>query len=228
LGASGQVEALQNNMVRLAGGRFSMGSEERETEKPLHPVDLEPFEIAATPVTQSQYEEIMKNNPSRFKDPDSPVECVSWNDATRFCKKLSTRTKQNFTLPSEAQWEYACRVGTTTSFCFGDNDDVLDEYAWYDKNSENRTHPVAKKKPNPWGLYDMHGNVWEWCLDKWHDSYKEAPANGSAWVDEQGLARVVRGGSWSHASVLCRSASRYYLTPDDRFSDVGFRVVRTP
>jgi formylglycine-generating enzyme required for sulfatase activity len=179
------IRELLGGMVRVPAGTFRMGGDEGDDEKPTHLVTLAPFEIGATPVTQAQYEAVTGINPSHFKDPDSPVESVSWEDAMAFCKKLGEREKCTFTLPAEAQWEYACRAGSPKRFCFGDNDDGLDEYAWYDKNSEGRTHPVAKKKPNAWGLYDMHGNVWEWCGDWYSDTYYQDGAmdnpTGPAW-----------------------------------------------
>jgi formylglycine-generating enzyme required for sulfatase activity len=222
----GFVRELRANIVRLPGGKFTMGGEEFDDEKPVQEVTLSAFEISATPVTQAQYEAVMRDNPSHFIDPDSPVECVSWEDAMAFCKKLSREEGRTYTLPSEAQWEYACRAGRTTRFCFGDNDDGLDEYGWYAKNSEGRTHPVARKKPNPWELYDMHGNVWEWCLDSWHGNYKGALTDGSAWEDPESAFRVLRGGSWSSNPIYCRSANRNPLTPGHRLHHVGFRVVR--
>ena len=170
-GLADLIGGLQGNMVRIPAGTFMMGSEENDSEKPVHEVTLSAFEISATPVTQAQYEAVMGDNPSHFKDPDNPVENVSWDDAMKFCEKLKQRTGQEFMLPSEAQWEYACRAGSSSKYCFGDAEEELGDYAWYDKNSEGRTHPAGRKKPNAWGLYDMHGNVWEWCQDWWADNY---------------------------------------------------------
>jgi formylglycine-generating enzyme required for sulfatase activity len=147
-----------------------------------------------------------------------------------FCQRLSKMTGQQYTLPSEAQWEYACRAGSISRYCFGDNDSLLGDYAWYDKNSENKTHPVGRKKPNNWGLYDMHGNVWEWCKDQWYGNYEGAPADGSAWKDDdsKGSDRVVRGGSWSSSAEDCRCSSRHGFDPDDRYGHLGFRVTLVP
>ena len=177
-------------------------------------------------VTQEQYEAVMGTNPSMFKGPENPVEQVSWNDAVEFCKKLSTKTGKMVRLPTEAQWEYACRAGSKTAFGYGDDADYsnLGDYAWYTNNSESKTHPVGQKKPNAWGLYDMHGNVWEWCSD-WHaESYANAKT-----TDPQGPGsgthRVVRGGGWCNDPQGCRSAFRFRLTPDRRDYNIGFRVA---
>jgi len=151
------------------------------------------------------------------------VETVSWDDATEFCKKLSEKTRQAVRLPTEAEWEYACRAGSKTRFCFGDADEGLGDYAWYRANSGRTTHPVGQKKPNAWGLYDMHGNVWEWCAD-WYGDYP----NGAV-TDPQGPAsgtyRVLRGGAWRGNSDFCRSANRGSGTPGGRSRIFGFRVV---
>lgn len=224
----GFIRELQANMVRVPGGKFTMGSEELIIERPVHEVTLKSFEISATAVTQAQYEAVMGNNPSYFIEPDCPVECVSWEEAMAFCERLSEKEGRSYALPSEAQWEYACRAGSTTRFCYGDDDNGLGEYAWYKQNSAGRTHPVAEKKPNAWGLYDMHGNVWEWCQDSWHDNYKGAPTDGSAWGEPVDALRVLRGGSWSNLAQRCRSAFRNNNTPADRSHNIGFRVVRTP
>ncbi|MBI4556069.1 MAG: SUMF1/EgtB/PvdO family nonheme iron enzyme [Candidatus Hydrogenedentes bacterium] len=222
------IGRLQQNMVLIPAGKFRMGSAEDDSEQPIRTVTLGAFEIGATPVTQVQYEAVMEDNPSYFKGPDNPVERVSWDDAIAFCKKLSERTQEQFTLPTEAQWEYACRAGSNTRYCFGDSEKELPDYAWYRKNSEGHSHPVGRKKPNVWGLYDMHGNVWEWCYDLWHGNYKRAPRDGSAWLKPAGPYRALRHGSWGDGPMRCRSASRSYGTPGDRDTYVGFRVARTP
>jgi formylglycine-generating enzyme required for sulfatase activity len=179
--------------------------------------------VGVTEVTQAQYEAVMGTNPSHFKGATNPVEEVTWNDATEFCKKLSEKTRQAVRLPTEAEWEYACRAGGNTGFSFGDADDRLGDYAWYRANSGDTTHPVAQKKPNAWGLYDMHGNVWEWCAD-WYGDYPKG-----AVTDPQGpaagTARVLRGGGWSSDPTYCRSALRRGSSPGRRSGDFGFRVV---
>jgi formylglycine-generating enzyme required for sulfatase activity len=191
-------------MVSLPAGQFTMGSDERDNEKPQHQVKVTSFAIGKYPVTQAQYQAVMGTNPSHFKNnPQNPVENVSWNDAKAFCQKLSEITGKTYRLPTEAEWEYACRAGTTTDYYFGDNDNQLGDYAWYDGNSNNTTHPVGQKKPNAWGLYDMSGNVWEWCADT-----------------------CLRGGSWGYFPDFCRSAIRRPGNRrDHRYGNFGFRVV---
>jgi formylglycine-generating enzyme required for sulfatase activity len=213
LGAAGAMK-----LVLIRPGKFMMG----ETE--THEVTLsKPFYMGTTTVTQAQYEAIMGNNPSLFKGPTNPVESVLWNEAEDFCKKLSAKTHQVVRLPTEAEWEYACRAGTKTAFSFGDDATALGDYAWYAGNSGGTTHPVGQKKPNAWGLYDMHGNVWEWCAD-WHADYPK-----QAVTDPQGPGsgpyRVVRGGSYRYGPVNCRSGNRAYYAPVDRDINCGFRVV---
>jgi formylglycine-generating enzyme required for sulfatase activity len=164
----------------------------------------------------------MGTNPSRFRNnPQNPVEQVSWNDAQAFCQKLSQITGKTYRLPTEAEWEYACRAGTTTCYYFGDDANQLGDYAWYDGNSQGTTHPVGQKKPNVWGLYDMSGNVWEWCEDNWYDNYIEAPDDGSAQS-----RKCLRGGSWVDGPHTCRSAVRIFrYRRDYRYDIFGFRVV---
>jgi len=224
------IRQLQENMVHIEGGTFEMGSTQSGDEQPVHGVTLEGFAMGAMPVTQAQYEAVMGSNPSKFMGPDRPVDSVSWDQAGEFCRELSKKTGQQYALPSEAQWEYACRAGNRGRYCFGDEESQLGEYAWYEKNSDGSTQPVGKKKPNRWGLYDMHGNVWEWCEDTWHNSYEGAPSDGSAWVDEEkGEYRVYRGGCWDGGAWYCRCACRRRSwIPDCRVSDVGFRLVLAP
>jgi len=193
-------------------------------EKPAHDVTLtKPFYMCQYEVTQEQYQQVMGVNPSHFKGVNLPVEQVSWDDATEFCKKLSEKTGQIMRLPTEAEWEYACRAGTMTTYYTGDTDADLDKAAWSFANSKNTTHPVGQKAANAWGLHDMHGNVWEWCQD-WFDQYKPEAA-----VDPQGPPqgdyRVLRGGCWAHAPAHCRSARRFGFHPGYRSASVGFRVV---
>jgi formylglycine-generating enzyme required for sulfatase activity len=184
------------------------------------------FSIGKYPVTQAQWQAVMGNNPSEFKGENNPVESVSRKDIVRFCEILSDRTGKAFRLPSEAEWEYAARAGTTTRYSFGDDEGLLEQYAWYKKNSQHQTHPVGEKKPNDWGLYDMYGNVWEWCEDAWHNDYQQdAPVDGHAWDNgSQGLG-VVRGGSYFDSNDGCRSARRISSDPNSSHSNIGFRVV---
>jgi formylglycine-generating enzyme required for sulfatase activity len=229
--------------VLIPAGKFDMGSNLSPVdvlnefggelryyrdEHPQHPVEItKPFYLQTTVLTQGQWNSVMENIPSSFKDcgDDCPVETVSWNDAQKFIDKLNQLEKtKNYRLPTEAEWEYACRSGTTTEFSFGDVLDELDEYAWHRDNSRMQSHPVGKKKPNVWGLYDMHGNVWEWCQD-WYGDY---PSNSV--VDpkgaEKGKGRVLRGGSYCHLAKDLRSAKRRQSNTAFRKDYVGFRVAR--
>jgi formylglycine-generating enzyme required for sulfatase activity len=214
-------------LIHIPAGKFTMGSDKYENEKPPHEVSVPGFYIGKFQITQKQWQAVMGKNPSHFKGDDLPVEKVSWHDAQEFCEKLRAMTGKAFRLSSEAEWEYACRAGTT-----GDYAGNLDAMAWYDENSDSKTHPVGQKKPNAFGLYDMHGNVWEWCEDVWHDDYNDAPKDGSAWMDggEQ-ILRVLRGGSCNYFARDCRAAYRFDNSPDDHFDHIGFRCVisaRTP
>jgi formylglycine-generating enzyme required for sulfatase activity len=217
----------------IPSGKFMMGSpkdekDRRENEGPQHEVTIsKPFYMGACQVTQEQYEQIMGKNPSRFKEAHNPVEHVSWGDAVEFCKALSKKTGKTVSLPTEAQWEYACRAGSKTRFSYADDNAyaALGDYAWYMKNSEGKTHPVGLKKPNDWGLYDMHGNVWEWCSDWYDKDYYSAKANDR---DPQGpasgICRVLRSGSCVCCPLGCRSAFRRGLSPDTQLNIIGFRV----
>jgi formylglycine-generating enzyme required for sulfatase activity len=216
-------------MVLVPGGSFLMGSPENETghsdkEKPRRRVTVGDFYIGKYEVTQAQWRAVMGGNPSHFKGDDLPVENVSWNDAKEFCRRLSEMTGAKYRLPTEAEWEYACRAKTDGAHA-GD----LDAMAWYGNILDVKTHPVGRKQPNAFGLYDMHGNVWEWCEDDWHKSYENAPNDGSAWVDKpkRGAYRVVRGGDWNDNAVICRSANRSADAPGSSLAAfLGFRVVR--
>ncbi|WP_375506991.1 SUMF1/EgtB/PvdO family nonheme iron enzyme [uncultured Nostoc sp.] len=228
------------DMVEILAGSFKMGSPPAENgrtkaEEPQHTVNVPAFVIGKFQVTQEQYNQIMGSNPSKFPTAKRPVERVSWNDAVNFCEKLSEKTKRKYRLPSEAEWEYACRAGTTTSFHFGET--ITTELANYNGNYTYASEPKGKFRrgttevksfpPNAFGLYDMHGNVWEWCQDTWHDSYKGAPSDGSAWIDNASQYQVLRGGSWISDPKNCRSASRNfnYGAERDYVNNVGFRVV---
>jgi len=169
----------------------------------------------------------MGSNPSHFNNggDDCPVEQVSWDDAQEFIRKLNQKEgADNYRLPTEAEWEYACRAGSTTAYCFGDDESRLKEYAWYDKNSDSKTHPVGLLKPNAWGLYDMHGNVWEWCQD-WYGDYPSDAATDPIGATV-GSYRVLRGGSWSYFARYCRAAYRDAYSPGGRRNYYGFRLVR--
>jgi formylglycine-generating enzyme required for sulfatase activity len=237
----------------IPAGEFYMGSEESVVEKPVHKVKINnPFYLGTYPVTQAEWKAVMgdNNNPSDFKGDDLPVEQVSWDDVQEFIKKLNEEEgTDKYRLPSEAEWEYACRAGTTTRYSFGDDESKLGDYGWYAENSGSRspkkgdhfgydeddliknrwkgkTHSVGQKKPNPWGLYDMHGNVWEFVQDGWHDSYDGAPTDGSAWESGDGADLVILGGGWYNNAGSCRSANRDCYVPGDRSSDLGFRLLQ--
>ena len=234
--------------VLIQAGSFMMGSnigfeetarkyggDEKvyKAEHSQHEVTIsDPFYLQATAVTQGQWKKVMGDNPSYFEEcgDGCPVDMVSWDDAQDFITKLNEmdRADNQYRLPTEAQWEYACRAGTTTEYSYGDNIGKLNEYAWYTDNSEEKTHPVGQKEPNAWGLYDMHGNVWEWVEDDWHDSYDGSPDDGRAWVDDpRGARRVMRGGSWGNNAHDCRSAYRLGYGPGNRYGSVGFRLSRS-
>ena len=200
------------------------------SEHPAHPVTLtQPFYMGKFAVTQEQYQAVIGTNPSNFIGKDNPVEQVSWDDAQAFCKKLTEQTNQTVRLPAEAEWEFACRAGTTTTYHSGDLVADLARVAWYAANSWGTTHPVGQKEANAFGLYDMHGNVWQWCEDGWDENYyTNSPAE-----DPQGPAHgtsVLRGGSWLNDPMYCRSAYRdaYWLDPYGRSRNFGFRVVVRP
>jgi formylglycine-generating enzyme required for sulfatase activity len=220
-------------MVSLPAGQFLMGSPDSDSdadksEKPPRQVNVNSFAIGKYPVTQAQYEAVMGTNPSHFSNnPQNPVEMVNWNDAQAFCQKLSQITGKTYRLPTEAEWEYACRAGTTTRYYFGDDAGQLGDYAWHKRNSQDKTHPVGQKKPNAWGLHDMIGNVWEWCEDDWHDNYIGAPTDGSAWINnnDNDYRSLLRGGSWYFYPYSCRSACRYYFSRRGYLVNSGFRVV---
>ena len=237
-GQAWTVPDLNLEMVYIRPGTFTMGSpvteQGRNDDEIQHTVILtEGFWLGKTVVTQAQWEAVMGGNPSKFKNAgrDAPVEQVSWDDAMQFCRKLTERERQaghlpeghEYTLPTEAQWEYACRAGTTGPFA-GNGD--LDSMGWYNQNSGNTTHPVAQKQPNAWGLYDMHGNVWEWCRD-WYGHYPGGSVTDPT-GPSSGSDRVLRGGSWYSGAAYCRSADRYWFSPGDRYIILGFRLALAP
>jgi len=223
-------------LVLIPAGSFMMGSPDSDPdasslEKPPHEVTItKPFYLGKYEVTQDQWEAVMGSNPSRRKGRQNPVEIVSWNDCQTFISKLNERSASNgvkFGLPTEAQWEYACRAGTTTRFSFGDDTAALGEYAWYDANSDHRTHPVGQKKPNAWGLYDMHGNVSEWCADWYGGDYYQQSAKDDPSGPSAGEYRMLRGGSYHKQPGDVRSANRIGNRPVFRATIFGFRVART-
>jgi len=220
---------VKMEMVLIPAGEFEMGSNDQQSEKPIHKVKISrPFYMGKYVITQAQYDKVMGNNPRNFKGENLPVEKVSYEDADGFCKGASKLTGKSIRLPTEAELEFACRAGTKTNFNMGDDDAALEQAGWFKGNSEDKTHPVGQKKPNAWSLYDMHGNVWQWCQD-WYgeDYYVKAPAEDPR-GPTQGARRVLRGGSWLSSPVYCRSAARGMYDPGGRGVDVGFRVVVVP
>jgi formylglycine-generating enzyme required for sulfatase activity len=227
------VNSVGMEFVQIQPGVFQMGSPENEPghygNETQHKVRItKPYSLQTTEVTQAQYQRVMGSNPSFFKGDDLPVEEVYWEDANTFCKKLSELPEEKaagrvYRLPTEAEWEYACRAGGTEAYSFGGAVASLGNYCWYHGNSGGKTHPVGQKKPNAWGLYDMHGNVWEWCAD-WYavnTTGEEADPSGPA----SGSGRVGRGGSWSDDAGDCRSADRNRRSPGFRYYFLGFRVA---
>jgi formylglycine-generating enzyme required for sulfatase activity len=264
-------ETTRLDMIQIPGGSFLMGQTESEREElirqvgeedyqtyyanelPQHFVTVPTFFLARTPITQAQWRAVagydrmaqeLDPDPSEFKGDNRPVEQVSWDDATEFCRRLSQHTGRTYRLPSEAEWEYACRAGTTTPFHYGETlRGELANYCAQDREISGKlyqgtygrgllgqyreeTSDVGQFPANDWGLYDMHGNVWEWCEDDWHPNYEGAPQDGSAWLDKNQTEKnkLLRGGSWLNFPRLCRSACRDYFTRAYRNYYVGFRV----
>jgi len=217
--------------VLIQPGLFMMGSEDGyDNEKPVHKVEITiPYYLSRYPITQLQWEGVMGQNPSEFKGTERPVERISWRDVQAFLKRLK-QGEDVYRLPTEAEWEYACPAGTTTAYSFGDDANELDEYACYGKNSNRSTQPVGQKKPNPWGLYDMHGNVWEWVQD-WYASDYYGQFQNLTDMDprgpENGARHVFRGGSWLNYARSLRSAKRDGLAPGYAYYRLGFRLLRT-
>ena len=216
-------------MVEVRGGTFRMGatseqgSDAYDGEKPVHSVTLSGYYIGKTEVTQALWKAVMGSNPSEFKGDDLPVERVSWYDCQEFIRELNALTGQNFRLPTEAEWEFACRGGNNSRGYKYSGSNYIDNVAWYDGNSEDKTHPVATKLPNELGLYDMSGNVWEWCSD-WNGKYSSgAQTNPKGPYD--GSYRVIRGGSWIFSVGYCRSSRRYNDIPMYRNYCFGLRLA---
>ena len=252
------IRGVNFELVRVPAGPFRMGSEAGDSdERPVHGVRInETFYMGKTEVTVRQFRAFTQATgykteaekgrwawnyawgfpivpghnrswlqPGFTQSEDNPAVCISWNDAAAFCRWLSKETGDYYRLPSEAEWEYACRAGS-------DSDDTADEIGWYRDNSGGATHPAAQKKPNAWGLYDMHGNAWEWCLDVWHCNYKGAPDDGDPWLKEDylpraAIRRVLRGGAWCRFDFEVSSTYRYRGTADFRSDGTGFRIVRS-
>ena len=225
------------DLVLVPGGSFMMGDDRHHPdEQPIHQVTIAPVYMGKYPITVAQYRSIMGDNLGTGIGADYPIEQINWDDAVEFCTKLSQQTGKEYTLPSEAQWEYACRATTTTPFHFGATitPDLVNYNGDYPYNgaekgeNRERTTPVGTFPPNAFGLHDMHGNVWEWCLDTYQPNYLTAPTDGTPVLDPGDSAkRVMRGGAWDYVAKACRSSVRCSLDPKLRMNGCGFRVVLT-
>ncbi len=221
------------DMIYVAGGSFRMGSEAEEAfdrEQPVHSVQVPDFHLGRFLVTQALWQAVMGENPSWLQGDDRPVEQVSWEDCHLFIDRLNAKTGKAYRLPTEAEWEYAARGGSLSEGYLYAGSDELEEVAWYGANSGNQSQPVGLKLPNELGIYDMSGNVLEWCEDDWHGSYEGAPADGSAWIDSgnRGTYRVCRGGHWLYSARRCRVSYRGHDSPGYRFNRLGFRLACSP
>jgi formylglycine-generating enzyme required for sulfatase activity len=227
---------VKMELVRIPAGEFVMGSPETEegrvaSEGPQHLVRIaRPFYLGKYEVTGAQWQAVMGENPSWYPGDQLPVNKVSRVECQDYCQRLSERVGRTVRLPTEAEWEYACRAGSTTAFSFGPSHDDLGTYGWYTENSRREPNPVGEKAPNPWGLYDIYGNVWEWCEDRYHPSYEGAPTDGSAWIstDNSKAAYILRGGSWFNPWPQLRSAYRFRRQGGLRSGYIGLRVVVQP
>ena len=237
------TNSIGMKLVLIPKGTFMMGSPEseqgRKEDENQHEVTIsKDYYLGVSEVTQGQYEKVMEKNPSHFQgaivgneNADLPVENVSWDDAVEYCKKLSELPDEKkvgrvYRLPTEAEWEYSCRAGSKTAYSFDDEEGLLSEYGWFRRNSSDRTHTVGLLEPNAWGLYDMHGNVWEWCSD-WYEEYPKGAVSDPTGAKE-GSLRVDRGGSWRYEAAVCRSAIRLRVNPSFRDDRSGFRVALSP
>jgi formylglycine-generating enzyme required for sulfatase activity len=228
------TNSMGMEFVLIPAGSFMMGSADNDSEadddeKPQHKVSIsKSFYLGKFEVTQSQWEAVMGSNPSEFKGRSNPVANVSWDDAQEFIKRLNANERHSrYRLPTEAEWEYAARAGSTSAYSFGDDTRQLVGYAWYLNNSKWKTWPVGQMQPNARGLYDMHGNVWEWVQDWYDDEYYSRSPGTDPKGPSSGSYRVYRGGGWGDSTRNCRSAARQYA-PDDRYSDLGFRLALSP
>jgi formylglycine-generating enzyme required for sulfatase activity len=223
-------------LVYLPGGTFTMGSSAAEVgrndaEGPLHEVTIKPFLMGKFEVSQWQWKAIMGLSRSRFDQCGDycPVEEVSWKDAQEFVQRLKVTVGKEYRLPSEAEWEYAARAGKQSPWSFGESEVDLGQFAWYSENSQRSTHAVGKKLPNEFGLFDMHGNVWEWTADAWHENFVGAPSDAEPWTNGgDSNRRVIKGGSWNFSAKHHRAARRYWAGVMSRDGDIGFRIVRDP
>ena len=222
-GLSAELNKLINNMVYVSGGTFIMGGDESSDQTPTHSVTLSSYYICKYEVTQALWRAVMGSNPSKFKGDNLPVEQVSWNDCQTFINRLNNYTGRNFRLPTEAEWEFAARGGNYSRHYKYSGSNYISDVAWYCDNSGNRTHPVGTKQANELGLYDMSGNVWEWCSDRYgsYSSYSQSNPTGAT----SGFGRVERGGNWCGLARYCCSSHRSYYAPGNSFDDLGLRLV---
>jgi len=233
----GRKAAGELMIKSIATGELMKGRNENPDEKPVHRVRIsKAFYLGIHEVTQGEWKSVMGTEPWKGKDNVKegaayPATCVSWDDAVEFCKKLSVREGRIYRLPTEAEWEYACRAGTTTAYSFDDNKDKLGDYAWFDENAEaigeEYAHRVGTKRANPWGLHDLHGNLWEYCNDRFDPHYyKDSPMTDPQ-GPRAGSSRVIRGGGWRSPARYCQSASRYDFSPGYQSVNIGFRVAHS-
>lgn len=224
---------IEENFVKLPQGIYLMGSELRENEQPIHEVEIA-YDIAMSKYLVTVEEYMLFAQATGVEMPEEkhvhlgvnvPIRRLTWLSAVAYCKWLSEREGKTFRLPTEAEWEYACRAGSYAKYCFGDDVSELGDYAWYKENSLKVTHDVGTKKANAWGLYDMHGNIWEWCSDRYAENYETVPNDGSAHMVRSEKGMVLRGGAWSAKPENLRSAVRINLGANSRNYFVGFRVV---
>jgi formylglycine-generating enzyme required for sulfatase activity len=227
------VNSIGIELRLIPAGTFSMGSAHGDAgEQPVHQVTISsPYYLGVTEVTNAQWKAVMRSTPSRWQSDSHPTEQVTWGEAVAFCEALSALPAERqagrvYRLPTEAEWEYACRAGTTTAYSFGDDESLLGDFAWFGDNARSQTTAVGQKKPNAWGLYDMHGNVWEWCSD-WYGDYGAA-ASIDPQGPAQGTVRVLRGGGWDFTAGDCRAARRFGVVPSKTFSNLGFRLALSP
>lgn len=222
-------------MVNIPAGKFMMGISPfsnidfSSSQKPQHVVQIQAFAIGKFEVTQEQYYSIMGINPSKFKGRTMPVDSISWDDAQTFVEKLSKKTGRRYRLPSESEWEYAARAGSTSDFFWGDDFKLVDQYAWYLSNSDKQPHPVGLKKPNRFGLYDMAGNLSEWVADSWSKDYTDAPTNGVARKTSDSRTdhvRIIRGSSYAGFHDSLSTASRDWTSKNDDNNEYGIRIAR--
>ena len=224
------IKKLREEMIHVPAGEFIMGAVPNDAsaqndEKPRHRVKISnAFFIGVTEVTQAQFEAVMGINPSRFKGADRPVENVTWNEAVEFCRRLSMKFNEIYRLPTEAEWEYACRAGTESVYFWGNA--FNEDFTWYRTNSDGQTHQVGQKKPNTWGLKDITGNVWEWCYDLYSEDYYSNCTESDPRGAIRGERRVYRGGSWINSASMHRASDRLSITPGTRDDNIGFRIVR--